>query len=197
MKKIYIYIASLVIVLVLLAIKLTLTNKEGIDKKDFEMGSNLYEQLQNKIVKIESKVIDLTSSNDLKNVDEFKILLNENKERLTLSLIYQFLADTNNSRIHKEILIYSLNEITLDDYCEVFEYSISLYKEKEVGDDIVMTIIYPGNDWRCMLVKNYKDKRIRKIMKDNMKLVSDELNEVFDIVLSGIMWMSIEEQRNL
>jgi hypothetical protein len=193
----YIYIAGIVIVFIILAIKFTLTNKESIDKKDFEMVSNQYKQLQEQIVKVESKVIDLTSPNDLKNVDEFKILLKENKENLTLSLIYQFLADTNISRIHKEILIYSLNEIAFDDYYKVFEYSMSIYKNKEIDDDIVMTIIYPGNDWNCLLVQNYMDKRIRKIMKENMKIVSDELNEVFDIVLSGIMWMSIEEQRNL
>lgn len=53
----------------LLLIKYIIDNEEGVGRKYFEMENNQYEQLNEEIIKIESRVVDLTSPNDLRNVD--------------------------------------------------------------------------------------------------------------------------------
>ena len=201
MKRVYFYIGAIVGIIFVVLFFFTINPKkvEMENEKLVEMENEKLELLQQHLEEIEKGVIDLTSPSDLKRVKAFNLLLDAHKDTVDISLMCQYLGDESKSDIHKEILIYSLDEARADSYAKVFECCVDLYKKKKVDKYLIWTIVLPVPDdfWNCVLAKNYRDERLRKIIIENKKKLPAEMEEVLDLLLSGILWESIEEEREL
>jgi len=196
MKKVYFYMMSAIFTTIFVVLFFV-----TIKPKNVEVKNEKLELLQQRIEEIELGVIDLTSPTDLKRVDAFNLLLDTHKDIVDVSLICQYLADESKSDIHKHILIFSLNETRFDSYLKVFECLVELYKKKKIDNYFFWIMVTPDYDefdfWNCSLVKNYRDERLRKIIIKNKKKLTVEMEEVLDLLLSGLLWEAIEADREL
>ena len=195
MKKVYFYMVVGAIVTIIFVVLFFVTIKP----KKVEMENEKLELLHQQLEEIKLRVIDLTSPPDLKRVEAFNLLLDTHKDTVDVPLICQYLGDESKSDIHKEILIYSLDEARADSYAKVFECCVNLYKKKKFDGNLIWIMITPVPDdfWNCVLAKNYRDERLRKIIIDNKKELPVEMEEALDLLLTGILWESIEEEREL
>jgi hypothetical protein len=148
---------------------------------------------EKKIATIEEKVVDLTAPNDLLNINEFNDLIKQVDSNH--NAIYLFVCDQRKTDQQKEIAIYALRDLDFVKYLDFFEKCLLLYQKKQLPDIVIMTILCPGSNWNCTIVENYKDKNVKRLLKDNFNGMSVEMKEVFNNTLSGELWASIENER--
>ena len=195
MKRVYFYIVGAIFGIIFVVLFFVTIKPQKI-----EMESEKLELLHQQLEEIKLIFGDiLVGEAYLKRVEAFNLLLDAHKDTVDVSLICQYLADESKSSLHKQILIYSLDEARADSYVEVFECCVDLYKKKKVDDFLIWTMVWthPDDFWNCVLAKNYRDERLRKIIIENKKKLPVEMEEVLDLLLSGILWESIEEEREL
>jgi len=147
-----------------------------------------------KIAQIEFKVVDLTNPNDLLNINEFNELVKQ--VSTNYNIVYSFISDNNKPERQKHIAIYALRGLDFEGYLNFFEKCLLLYQKKQLSDNVIMTVLSPGSNWNCTIVKNYKNKKVIRLLESNLKYMSEEMKEVFKSILSGEMWASIEDERN-
>lgn len=179
-----------VILLLLMLIQCGCQNSRNI--KDME--DNIAD-FTSKIQQIESKVIDLTSPTDLLRISEFQDLSSRIEEYL--SSVTGFLSDRRNSSTQKMIVVYSLNNLDLETYLDLFESSIELYRKKLIDISILEVFMVPGCWWNNFIIKEYRLLRIRQLLKRNRKFFPENTRAVIDNILQGYLWSTIEDTREI
>ncbi len=166
------------------------------NNKPLEIDINIEElnDFEKKIAQIELKVVDLTNPNDLLNIKEFNELVKQ--VSTSYNIVYSFISDDNKPEQQKHIAIYALHGVDFESYLNFFEKCLLLYQKKQFSDNLIMTVLSPGSNWNCTIVQNYKDKKVIRLLKNNLKYMSEEIKEVFKFTLSGEIWASIEDERN-
>lgn len=148
---------------------------------------------ESKIALVENKIIDLTNPNDLIKITEFNELVKQ--VSFSNNVVYSFVSDSNKSEQQKRIAIYALRDLDFESYLNFFEKCLLLYQKKQLTDNIIMTVLSPGINWNCSIIQNYKDKRVTRLLENNLEGMSEELKEVFKYTLSGEIWASIEDEK--
>ena len=148
---------------------------------------------ESKIALVENKIIDLTNPNDLIKITEFNELVKQ--VSFSNNVVYSFVSDSNKSEQQKRIAIYALRDLDFESYLNFFEKCLLLYQKKRLTDNIIMTVLSPGVNWNCSIIQNYKDKRVTRLLENNIEGMSEELKEVFKYTLSGEIWTSIEDEK--
>ena len=191
MKQKYILIGFIVISLISIGF-LVMKNKNKPD--EVIVGIEELNAFESKIALIERKIIDLTSPNDLIKITEFNELVKQ--VSFSNNVVYSFVSDSNKSEQQKRIAIYALRDLDFESYLNFFEKCLLLYQKKQLTDNVIMTVLSPGIRWNCTIIKNYKDKRVTRLLKNNLEGMSEEMKEVFKYTLSGEIWTSIEDERS-
>lgn len=190
MKQRYIIIGFIVTSLISIGF-LVMRNK----KKPAEIlvGIEELNAFESKIALVENKIIDLTNPNDLIEITEFNELVKQ--VSFSNNVVYSFVSDSNKSEQQKRIAIYALRDLDFESYLNFFEKCLLLYQKKQLTDTIIMTVLSPGINWNCSIIQNYKDKRVTRLLENNLEGMSEELKEVFKYTLSGEIWASIEDEK--
>jgi len=190
MKQRYILIGFIVISLILIGF-LAMRNKNIPD--EILVGIEELNAFESKIALVENKIIDLTNPNDLIKITEFNELVKQ--VSFSNNVVYSFVSDSNKSEQQKRIAIYALRDLDFESYLNFFEKCLLLYQKKRLTDNIIMTVLSPGVNWNCSIIQNYKDKRVTRLLENNIEGMSEELKEVFKYTLSGEIWTSIEDEK--
>lgn len=190
MKQRCILIGFIVISLILIGF-LAMRNKNIPD--EILVGIEELNAFESKIALVENKIIDLTNPNDLIKITEFNELVKQ--VSFSNNVVYSFVSDSNKSEQQKRIAIYALRDLDFESYLNFFEKCLLLYQKKRLTDNIIMTVLSPGINWNCSIIQNYKDKRVTRLLENNIEGMSEELKEVFKYTLSGEIWTSIEDEK--
>jgi len=190
MKQRYILIGFIVISLISIGF-LVMRNKNKPAK--ILVGIEELNAFESKIALVENKIIDLTNPNDLIKITEFNELVKQ--VSFSNNVVYSFVSDSNKSEQQKRIAIYALRDLDFESYLNFFEKCLLLYQKKQLTDNIIMTVLSPGINWNCSIIQNYKDKRVTRLLENNLEGMSEELKEVFKYTLSGEIWASIEDEK--
>ncbi len=190
MKQRYILIGFIVISLISIGF-LVMRNKNK--PAEILVGIEELNAFESKIALVENKIIDLTNPNDLIKITEFNELVKQ--VSLSNNVVYSFVSDSNKSEQQKRIAIYALRDLDFESYLNFFEKCLLLYQKKQLTDNIIMTVLSPGINWNCSIIQNYKDKRVTRLLENNLEGMSEELKEVFKYTLSGEIWASIEDEK--
>lgn len=186
-------LVGFILVILLSSIVFLMVRKNN---KPSEIEVNFVElkEFEKKITLIEKEVVDLTAPNALLRINEFNDLVKQVSSNY--NVVYSFVSDINKSDQQKIIAIYALRDLDFDRYLNFFEKSLQLYQKEQLSDNVIMTVLSPGSNWNCSIVQNYADKRVKQLLKRNLKSMSGEMKEVFKYTLSGDLWASIEDERN-
>jgi len=189
MRKIFVLLGFIIVIIFLLFIFFRNNNKVN----DVEVDFQLLKDFKDRVILIEEKVIDLTNPNELLRVNEFNELVKN--VSTSYDIVYLFICDTNNSEVQKFIAIYALRELDFEQYSDFFEKCLKLYENNQLSEEIIFTILSPGLNWNCTIVKNYEDKKVKRLLNRNYKGMSEDMKEIFRNVLLGYIWADIEDNR--
>lgn len=190
MKQRYILTGFIVISLISIGF-LMMKNKNK--PAEILVGIEELNAFESKIALVENKIIDLTNPNDLIKTTEFNELVKQ--VSFSNNVVYSFVSDSNKSEQQKRIAIYALRDLDFESYLNFFEKCLLLYQKKQLTDNIIMTVLSPGINWNCSIIQNYKDKRVSRLLENNLESMSEELKEVFKYTLSGEIWASVEDEK--
>ncbi len=140
-----------------------------------------------RILKTENTVVDLTAASDLLNVKLF-ITVFTNPEPY-IPDVTGFIADSKYSKQEKCIAIYSMAELDVNKYVEFANEGYHLFKNGKIEEDLLGQIIGTEEGiliYPC-LVKNYENKKVRDLLTliKNDKLLSGNLKQNIEYLLSG------------
>lgn len=156
-------------------------------KKTVEILTSLKESYANNSYYIETGEIEFPST--FLEKDSFRILF-ENPCIYKNSLI-RVLADDNHHKLTKYIGLHALLKLCIDDYIDVLELIYHEYKKGKMDYKMLYIAVYQ-HEFSLEVVKNYKNLKLRKLLKSIQKDfkkqgINDEVINI-DEILSGKAW---------
>lgn len=133
----------------------------------------------------EKKVIDLTSSFDLLEINKF-LQIHANSNDYYYQAI-SFLEDTTNNELQKSIVIYSMQSLNKKQYWQFLENCSILFCKKKLSEEEIKIVIFTGYEWSNLTVVNFYSSSVRKPLKriEKSEYSSKELKDLVRRILSG------------
>lgn len=150
---------------------------------------------QDRISEIKKKVVDLTSLSDLFLIREFTVVY-ENPMAYIDDAEY-FILNSNRPRVYKEIVVYSMNGLDIEQYRLFVSICYESFKKDNLEEDILARAIgYPFSE-RMVIIENYEDEGVRELLDSILvdRKVSLKLKGQVTDILSGKTWSGIKKFR--
>lgn len=165
-------------------------NGKKLEKTNTELDNSM--TFKEKIHRIEKQVVDLTSPSSLFNSKIFIEIYEHPKAYMEDAIL--LLSDTCITEQQKAIAVYSMQRLELNDYKIFLNETALLYSEKVINELIMRIVISSGFGKDYIVVKNYKDKEIEKILKEIQEndFNSREFNSLINNIIKGKTWKELQ-----
>ncbi|WP_158563315.1 hypothetical protein [Chitinophaga silvatica] len=101
------------------------------------------------------------------------------------------LNDDNLDRIHKMVVLYSLQHLCIDDYIPVLTAVYTLYKNKKVDEEFMFTAIV--QHLSIEVIKNYNNVHVQKVLNNVLPLLKEKAKQDnIKEILSGSIWKNLK-----
>jgi hypothetical protein len=138
---------------------------------------------KNAISIIYYKVGDYTPS-DLLNIDEFLCIYANSDYYFSNAEL--FLEDTNVNEKLKIIVVYSMQNLSYNNYINFFIKCSNLFKRKIINENVIIRVINPGMEWNKIIINNFYKQKIRKELNDLKKAGgTGQFTAIIDEIKSG------------
>jgi hypothetical protein len=166
------------------------TTAEKTNSKNMKIQKINYDSV---ILLIEKKVVDLTSPDDLFRIPEFKEVY-ENSS-FYINDATKFLFEQKFTTQQKFIVIFSMQRLTLKEYTDFLTVCKSLYIKGSISEDILATAVSPDFGKKRVVIENYNNPNIKKILLDikSQDSISIEFKKMIEKILSGEYWKNIKK----
>jgi hypothetical protein len=156
---------------------------------------------RHRILKIQEKVVDLTSPGALFDSNLF-LEIWDHPEKYTDD-VNSFLADAKVSDTQKVIAGLSMQSLPLDKFIRFCDYVLNLKLKRKITAKVFYNIILPGYDWNTKLQENFQNPEVRRLLirlreivpevkKDNREYEKKYIDEI----LSGEANLHIKDLRS-
>jgi len=106
----------------------------------------------------------------------------------------RILESQKTNKTQQEVIIYSMQRLSLDKYMELYKSLHNLYKKGIIEKEVFFTVLYPSFGKQNTIIRNYKDDLIQANIKE---LLSDstlkDYHTSFNNILNGKAWRDIKE----
>ena len=182
-NRVLLIIVSILVVIIFIFYHTTSINRNHENIK----AASLKISYEKAINVISEKVVDLTSLNDLLLIDEFKSILANSDVYYNNAVI--LLAQPNIEEQEKLIIIYSMQNLSYNNYINFFIKSSDLYKRHLISENLITHIIVPGSDWNNLIINGFYKYKIRTELKSLRKVGgSQDFIYGIDEIISGKIW---------
>lgn len=137
------------------------------------------------VLSIYTQVGDLAAADDLFAIPEF-VKLYALPGRVN-QVATNYIARTDRVFEQKQIAIYLLQNLPVDDYASLLDSSIKLYLSGTISEQMLNVVLLPATHKKRAVAENYKDWRIKNLLKGLRKkeTISPQLRVTIDGILSG------------
>ena len=106
----------------------------------------------------------------------------------------EILENKKSNTTQREVIVYNMQRLSLDNYMKLYKNLYDLYKEKIINKETFLLAIYPTFGKQNTIVKNYKDSLVKASVEE--LLLDNTLKDYhsnFKQILSGKAWKGIKE----
>lgn len=102
--------------------------------------------------------------------------------------LIRVIKNKDSRRADKEIAVYCLQQLCLDDYFEVLDVVMSEFKAKRVDEDLLLTAVIQDG-FSAEVAKKYAHPRLQVYLKEVLSLTADKQHQTtVQEFLSGKAW---------
>jgi hypothetical protein len=112
--------------------------------------------------------------------------------------LIQVLQDSARSYPEKEIALYALHHLCIEDYVDILQITFEEYKVGKLDEKFLQDAIISHRFISIEVIKNYNHKKLVKVLTEikGLLLKNKLINEIIDDILSGERWLSIWHHYN-
>jgi hypothetical protein len=145
------------------------------------------------ILVIERKAVNNVSWDELFGIKEFKDLYEHSPFYIDDAI--ELLGRDNFTLTSKKISINSMQRLSIEDYTRFCNECKSLYDKGKITEDILEWAINPNFSNRHLIVRNYEDASVIKLLESikNDPKISTTFKKSIDNILSGKAWLGIKQ----